>query len=122
MAQPKHDRNTDHKTALYRRFLSELGIETPALPRLFAEEILHLSPEDFAIYKEGNFFAPERWTEERIGVHRTMRAPDAMRYAASCTRASPACRRPHATIAAMIGSRVRPRAVSAYSTRGGISG
>ena len=72
MARPDLNKDDARKTALYRRFMTEVGIDTPTLQRLFAEEILHLSPEDFAVYKASDFFTPDTWTPEQVGVFRNM--------------------------------------------------
>lgn len=74
MTRPKQHRHHDRKVALYQRFLGELGIETPELQRLFGEEITRLSAQDFAVYRDSNFFAPDTWTDEQIRVFRKMLA------------------------------------------------
>lgn len=64
------------KHSLYQRFLGELGVSTPELQELFAQEVRGLTREELLILKDSDFWKPETWTkeQERIFIKMLARA------------------------------------------------
>jgi len=79
MTRLKHDPQSDPKTALYRRFLGEPGVETPEFQELFAQEVLTLTHAEQLILKDNDFSVPDRWTEEARAIYTKMLARAAVK-------------------------------------------
>lgn len=56
----------------YTEFLREIGIGTPELQQLFAEEVRNLSFAALLVLKESAFFHPATWTKEQQAVFKKM--------------------------------------------------
>lgn len=50
------------KPWFYVEFLRELGVSTPELQELFAQEVQNLSHEEMLVIRDGNCVAPDTYT------------------------------------------------------------
>ena len=63
----------------YDRFREELGISTPELQELFAQEVHSLTHEELLILKDSDFYQPATWTKEQERIFLKMLARAAVK-------------------------------------------
>ena len=66
-------------TSLYKRFIGELNVDTPALQELFAQEVLNLTHAEQVILKDNDFGNPDAWMEEARAIYTKMLARAAVK-------------------------------------------